>query len=201
MSYSDFTMDDLKEKFQLEWIEDQRLFSQIPDYTVPSELLVWLEKFLPLALAIDTEKARSEFIIAPILAELKFNLKDISLFSGIEFNIDKTLGLNGRCDFIISQSKEQYQLTAPVLVIVEAKNDNIKSGIPQCGSEMVAAQRFNVKQQNEIKTVYGCVSTGTNWKFLKLTTTRFYIDTIEYYIQNPEKIMAILAAIAKRTSS
>jgi hypothetical protein len=196
MSYSDFTIDDLKKKFQLEWIEDQRLFSQIPDYTVPNELRIWLEKFLPLALAIDTEKARSEFIVAPILAELKFNLKDISLFSGIEFNVDKTLGLNGRCDFIISQSKEQYQLTAPILVMVEAKNDNIKSGIPQCGSEMVAAQRFNVEQQNEIETVYGCVSTGTNWRFLKLTATQFYIDTIEYYIQNPEKIMAILAAIA-----
>lgn len=69
MSYSDFTIDDFKGKFQLEWIEDQRLFSQMPDYTVPSELRVWLEKFLPLALAIDTEKARSEFIVASILAD------------------------------------------------------------------------------------------------------------------------------------
>jgi hypothetical protein len=174
MSYSDFTIDDLKEKFQLEWIEDQQLFSKIPDYPVSTELLVWLGKFLPLALAIDTEKARSEFIIAPILAELKLNLKEISLFSGIEFNVDKTLGLNGRCDFIISKSKEQYCLTAPILVMVEAKNDNIKSGIPQCGSEMVAAQRFNAEKQNEIETIYGCVSTGTNWRFLKLTATQFW---------------------------
>jgi hypothetical protein len=196
MIYSDFTIDNLKEKFQLEFIEEQQLFSKIPDYTVPSELLVILEKFLPLALAIDTEKARSELIIAPILAELKLDLKEISLFSGIEFNVDKVLGLNGRCDFIISKSKEQYSLSAPILVMVEAKNDNIKSGIPQCGAEMVAAQRFNAEKKNDIETIYGCISTGTNWKFLKLTTTHFYIDTIEYYIQSPDKIMAILASIA-----
>jgi len=196
MSYSDFTIDDLKEKFQLELIEDQQLFSQIPDYTLPSELTVILGKFIPLALAIDTEKARSELIIAPILAELKLTMKEISLFSGIEFNVDKNLGLNGRCDFIISKSKEQYSLSAPVLVMVEAKNDNIKSGIPQCGAEMVAAQRFNAEKNNKIETIYGCISTGTNWKFLKLTTTNFYLDTMEYYIQSPEKIMAILASVA-----
>ncbi|MEN8218595.1 MAG: hypothetical protein ABFS56_19950 [Pseudomonadota bacterium] len=80
--------------------------------------------------------------------------------------------------------------------MVEAKNDNIKSGIPQCGSEMVAAQRFNAEKKNEIETIYGCVSTGTNWKFLKLISTHFYIDTMEYYIESPDKIMAILASIA-----
>jgi hypothetical protein len=61
---------------------------------------------------------------------------------------------------------------------------------------MVAAQRFNARKNNDIETIYGCVSTGTNWKFLKLTATNFYIDTIEYYIQSPDKIMAILASIA-----
>ncbi len=196
MSYSEFTIDDLKNRFQLEFIEDQKLFSKIVDYDVPDELTVILEKFIPLALAIDTEKARSEFIVAPIMAELKITLKEISLFSGIEFNIDKNLGLSGRCDFIISKSKEQYSLNAPILVMVEAKNDNIKSGIPQCGAEMVAAQRFNHEKNNSIRNIYGCVSTGTNWKFLKLTDTKFYIDTMEYYIQSPEKIMGILAAIA-----
>ncbi|NET36612.1 MAG: hypothetical protein F6K19_32055 [Cyanothece sp. SIO1E1] len=197
MSYSDFTIDGLKEKFNLNFVEDQSLLIDIPDYEVPQELQRLLEKFIPLALAIDTEKARSEFIIAPLLAELKLSLKsDISLFSGIEFNVDKTTGLTGRCDYIISKSKEQYSLSAPVLVMVEAKNDNIKSGIPQCGAEMVAAQRFNQDKRNEIDTIFGCVSTGTNWKFLKLAQRDFYIDTIEYYIQSPEKIMGILARIA-----
>jgi len=75
-------------------------------------------------------------------------------------------------------------------------NDNIKRGIAQCGAEMIAAQRFNAEKNNEIKTVYGCVTTGSLWRFLKLTGKNFHIDTIEYHIQIPEKIMAIIALIA-----
>jgi len=196
MSYSDFILDDLKDRFQLNFIEDKQLFPEIPDYEVPMELTTILREFVPLALAIDTEKARSELIVAPLLAKLKLSLKEISLFSGIEFNVDAEAGLSDRCDFIISKSREQYRLDAPILVMVEAKNDNIKKGIAQCGAEMIAAQRFNAEKNNEIKTVYGCVTTGSLWRFLKLTGKNFHIDTIEYHIQIPEKIMAIIALIA-----
>ncbi len=192
MSYSDFTIDELKTKFSLNFIEETNLFPQITEYDVPQELLTLLPKFIPLALAIDTEKARSEFIVAPLLAELKISLKNISLFSGTEFNVDKSLGLTGRCDFIISATKEQYSLNAPIIMLVEAKNDNIKSGIAQCSAEMVAARQFNEKKNNNIKTIYGCVTTGSNWKFLKLIDSDLYIDSIEYYIENPAKIMGIL---------
>jgi len=123
MSYSVFILDDLKDKFQLNFIEDKQLFPEIPDYEVPMELTTILREFIPLALAIDTEKARSELIVAPLLAKLKLSLKEISLFSGIEFNVDAEAGLSDRCDFITSKSREQYRLDAPILVMVEAKND------------------------------------------------------------------------------
>ncbi|MBT8421436.1 MAG: hypothetical protein KJO08_11340 [Gammaproteobacteria bacterium] len=200
MRYSDFTIADLQDKFHLVFMEDQRLFPEISDYELPKELLAMLEEFVPLALAIDTEKARSELIVAPLLAKLKLNLKDISLFSGIEFNVDHKAGLSGRCGFILSRSREQYRLDAPILMMVEAKNDNIKSGIAQCGAEMIAAQRFNAQRQqpknNKIDAIYGCVTTGSLWRFLKLTGNDFYIDATEYHIQTPERIMAILASIA-----
>ena len=192
MSYSDFTLNELKTKFSLNFIEAVNLFPHIEDYDVPKELSMLLPRFIPLALAIDTEKARSEFIVAPLLAELKIALKNISLFSGTEFNVNRSLGLSGRCDFIISATKEQYSLNAPIIMLVEAKNDNIKSGIAQCGAEMVAAQQFNLEKKNRIKTIYGCVTTGSNWKFLKLVGSDFYIDMLEYYIENPAKIMSIL---------
>ncbi|MEZ4632843.1 MAG: hypothetical protein R2880_19390 [Deinococcales bacterium] len=51
--------------------------------------------------AIGTEKAKSEFIIAPILAELRFMAKHEIR---IEFNVDDAQGLNGRCDYVLSQS-------------------------------------------------------------------------------------------------
>jgi hypothetical protein len=57
---------------------------------------------------------------------------------------------------------------------------------------MVAAQQFNLEKKNSIQTIYGCVTTGSNWKFLKLVGHNFYIDMFEYYIENPAKIMSIL---------
>lgn len=196
MSYSDFTLTDLQDVCQLVFIEDVVLFPHISTYELSPEFIHMLTNFIPLALAIDTEKARSELIVAPLLAMLKLNLKTISLFSGIEFNVDQDAGLCGRCDFILSQSPEQYRLEAPIFMLVEAKNDNIKSGIAQCGAEMVAGQRFNAKRHNEITAIYGCVTTGSLWRFLKLVEKRFYIDITEYHIQPPERIMGILAMIA-----
>lgn len=196
MSYSDFTMDMLKKKFNLKFIYDQKLFPIVPEHEISSELKSFLSKYKPLALAIDTEKARSEYIIAPILGELKINHSNsVSLFSGIEFNVDKEDGLNGRCDYIISKSDDQYYLTYPIIVMVEAKNDNIKKGIPQCIAEMVAAQKYNMQHNNPVESVYGCISTGTNWKFLKIQNKELYIDTDEYYIDSPDKIMGILIKI------
>jgi len=89
-----------------------------------------MQTCVELALAIDTEKARSEFIIAPILIELRSILADgFGLFSGVEFDVDASRGLNGFCDFIPTRSRIQSVITAPVLAIAEAKNDNLRNGL------------------------------------------------------------------------
>lgn len=196
MSYSDFTINSLKEKFCINFSQNEVLFPSPPIQKISDELKHYLDKYISLALAIDTEKARSEYIIAPILGELKMCFRDrLSLFSGTDFNVDKESGLSGRCDYIISRSPDQYSLAVPVVMLVEAKNDNIKSGIPQCAAEMIAAQIYNETQQNAIASIYGCISTGTNWKFLKLAARNIAIDPLEYYIDTPEKIMGILSSI------
>jgi hypothetical protein len=154
-----------------------------------------MDKYLPLAHAIGTEKARSEFIIAPILAELtEITHHSISLFSGIDFTVDRQHGLSGRCDFLISASPIQYSLTAPVLALVEAKNDNINSGLGQCMAEMVAAQIFNQKENTE-RTIYGAVSTGSVWHFLKLEQNRIYIDKQTYFIDSLDLLLGVLYKI------
>ncbi len=49
-----------------------------------------------LALANSTEKAKSEFIIAPVLLELRrLAAGKIALFSGVEWEVDAARGLNG----------------------------------------------------------------------------------------------------------
>ncbi|HBE17799.1 MAG TPA: hypothetical protein DEA78_21210 [Cyanobacteria bacterium UBA11159] len=200
MSYSDFTLDELKTQFNLTLQERVELFQSIAPISPSALLTETLAENLQLALEIDTEKARSELIVAPILVELRkhFN-REISLFSGTEFNIDKTKGLSGRCDFIISHSSEQLMVTAPVATIVEAKNDNIKSGIPQCIAEMLAAQLFNQQKNNNIPCIYGIITTGSIWKFLKLVEDKVYLESKEHFINNLELILGILSHIIDTT--
>lgn len=196
MSYSDFTIDRLKEEFAIELIEDMLLFPNPRSVPVPPRLAELLQAYIPLAITINTEKARSELIIAPILADMKLQYKErLSLFSGIEFNIDKAKGLNGRCDYILSKTKEQLTLSAPILMMVEAKNENIVEGIPQCIAEMIAAQLFNIQKKTPLPIIYGVVTTGSLWRFLTLTGQQAAVDVIEYPIQQLDTILGILLDI------
>lgn len=201
MAYSEYILSDIKEKFLLSINEETDLFSHIKEESISESLQAILAENIPLALAIHTEKARSEMIVTPVLIELRKILKHrISLFSGVEFNVDREKGLNGTCDYIISLSKEQLYITSPVISIVEAKNDNIKSSLAQCAAEMIAAKTFNEQKGNQIHALYGIVTTGSIWRFLKLEES-LYIDLKEYYIEQVSKIMGILLAIIRSEMS
>ncbi|MGB7444506.1 MAG: hypothetical protein WA919_25860 [Coleofasciculaceae cyanobacterium] len=193
MAYSNFTLAKVKEDFDLTIDERQNLFADV-EAIQPSELLtVILQDYIPLATAIGTEKARSEFLIAPILSEVRRQLNyRVSLFSGTDFNVDIGRGLLGYCDFLISASREQFFISAPVITIVEAKNENIIGGLGQCIAEMVAAQIFNQRQGINISVIYGAVTSGTSWRFLTLSESQVCIDLVEYYINQLDKILGII---------
>ncbi len=196
MPYSLFTIAQVKRDFRLVIDEDVDLFSTTAEVLVSAWLTQTLQETLSLALAINTEKVRSELLIAPILVELRKQTgRTISLFSGVEFDVDETQGLNGVCDYIISRSAEQLFISAPVLIIFEAKNENIKGGFAQCIAAMIAAQRFNEREDNPIAIIHGVVTTGTSWRFLQLEANTVRIDAREYYIDNVEKLMGILTGI------
>lgn len=193
MAYSNFTLAKVKEDFGLTVDETQNLFADIAAVQ-PSEILTaTLQEYIFLATAIGTEKARSEFLIAPILTEVRRQVNyQISLFSGTDFNVDIEKGLIGYCDFLLSASREQFFISAPVITIVEAKNENIIGGLGQCVAEMVAAQIFNQRQQIDIPIIYGVVTSGTAWRFLMLIQNTVCIDLVEYYINQVDVILAIL---------
>jgi hypothetical protein len=194
MSYSEFTnLNKVQTEFDLTLEETQNLFLETPAIQPSEYLQKTLEEYLPLATAINTEKARSEFLIAPILAEIRRQLNyQVSLFSGTEFDVDQGRGLSGYCDYIISCSTEQYFIHVPVITVVEAKNENIKGGLGQCIAEMVAAQIFNEREGHPLAMIYGAVSTGTTWKFLTLENQTVSIDKMEYYINQIDKILGII---------
>lgn len=196
MSYSEFTLDQVKRQFNIQLDETTKLFEHISPITISDILKIILAENVPLALAIATEKARSELIIAPILVETrKLAEHKVSLFSGVDFNVDFGRGLNGICDFIITKSKEQLVITSPVIMLVEAKNEDMKKGYGQCIAEMIGAQEFNKKEDPANDTIYGVVTTGNIWRFLQLSGSTVKIDRDEYYINQIDKIMGILLNI------
>ncbi|HLK58084.1 MAG TPA: hypothetical protein VKU00_16060 [Chthonomonadaceae bacterium] len=198
MAYNEFTLPGLKRLFGLQIEERRDLFAQSPSASVSAWLRETLDYQLPLALEISTEKARSELIIMPVLVETRRQMNDcISLFSGVEFNVDAESGLKGVCDYLLSLSPLQLAVEAPVIAIAEAKNENVPRGIAQCLAEMVAAQRFNREQENTIPTVFGVVTTGSLWKFLRLEETLATVDETEYHIGQPGKIVGILLQMVR----
>ncbi|MEM9926841.1 MAG: hypothetical protein AAF915_24350 [Cyanobacteria bacterium P01_D01_bin.50] len=200
MSYGEFTLSQLESEFSLILQERVEIFKGITPVTPSNLLREILEENIPLALEIDTEKARSELIIAPIMVELrKYFNRQISFFSGVDFSVEKAKGLTGRCDFLISYSPKQLEVTAPVVTLVEAKNDNIKSGIAQCIAEMVAAQIFNQRKQNQIPCIYGVITTGSNWKFLRLVEKKVDIEAGEHFIGDLDGLFGILLEIIRTT--
>ncbi|MDF0552732.1 hypothetical protein [Kamptonema sp. UHCC 0994] len=195
MSYSEFNLERVKKDFNLITFEKPDIFADIPELA-SSELLVDILQYnLPIAVGSNSEKARSELIISPILVDLRRQLNEqVNLFSGVDFTVDYSQGLTGICDFLITKSPELLIVTAPVITIVEAKKENLNAGLGQCIAEMVAARIFNERSGNELKIIYGAVTTGTNWRFLKLEEQIIKIDLSEYYLRDVNKILGILAS-------
>lgn len=199
MSYRDFRLHDVKHKLGVRIIEDESLYDNGPQLAPSALLAEWLEQFMPYAMAINTEKARSEMIIAPLLLEVQRMFGNrYGFFSGREFNVDPERGLVGICDYLLSLSPEHYDIEAPLIAVVEAKNLDMASGLPQCLAEMVAIQLFNERHQARLDTVHGVVSTGTNWRFLRLRGSTAWLDKREYHINELGKILGIFKLIFRQ---
>lgn len=195
MPYSNFSLSTVIKQFSLILNDNYDLFADSPEIQPSAYLDFTLKYNLPLASEINTEKSRSEMIIAPILLEVRRLVHDkVSLFSGREFNVEPEQGLNGACDFLLGISESQLIITAPVIIIVEAKKEDIMSGLGQCVAAMVAAQKFNQQEQSQIETIYGVVTSGTVWRFLKLKQNMISVDVVEYYINQISKILGMLVS-------
>ena len=194
MAYSNWTLETVKKAFHLEEVNTAGIFSDVEPVAPSAHLTTALDRNVPLAFAIGTEKAKSELIVSAVLVELWEHFdRDISFFSGIDFNVDAENGLTGVCDFLVSLSPAQFHLEAPIIILVEAKRDNLTIGLGQCVAEMVAAQCFNAERENDISCVYGALTSGINWVFLKLEGKKLQLDMAAYTIERCDKILGILA--------
>jgi len=193
MAYKNFTLDELKQKFNLNHKRDL-LFSNIKNIEISDWLKITLQKNSKFS--IKSEKARSEYIIAPLLTELKeINNDFFDIFSGDTLIADKKNGLTGECDFILTKNLKTFIISAPIISIVEAKRQDIELGIDQCAAQMYGAKVFNENDKFPVSTIYGCVTTGDAWQFLKLENDTLTIDTERYFYDNLPTLLGVFQQI------
>ncbi len=196
MAFSDFKYRDVLREFDLTWQTAEGLFTGVPEVEPRPAFRDTIGVFWRLATTINTEKARSEWMFAPLLGEFWSRCHaQISLFSGADFDADPAAKLTGYCDFILSRAPQQPQILTPVMVIFEANRENIDEGIGQCIAGMVRAQRFNQRNQTPTDPIYGCVTTGNVWKFLRLSGKILSFDFRDFYLTQQELLLGILTQI------
>lgn len=197
MAYNEFTLAQLRQRFDLTTREIAGFYHSVNRLPVPPVLATILERQLPLAGVALTEKGKTELLVSPILVELKLQLEEkINLFSGVDFTVDPAVGLDGRCDFLMARGPSQLDVIAPVCMIVQAKIDDFLGGVPQALAEMIAARRFNEAAGTPINPIYGVVTSGFEWLFLQLVENEATIDLTRYSIADPGRIYAIPRAMA-----
>lgn len=166
MAYSKFTLQGILEAFDLTEIHEKSI-GKITKYE-PSP---WLTQTLQYSMRVAyvSEKSRSEAIIMPILLELQnINNNSFSIYSGANLDADKKLSLNGECDFVLSKSVQSVEINAPIFCMTEAKDGVIPKSWGQCVAQMVGARIYNKKHNKHYEIIYGCVTNGDNWQFIKL---------------------------------
>ena len=194
MAYNKFKIEHLKDKLGLSVVNQYWLDTALEAF--PRDMI--LDSLLSDApnIFLGSEKARSEFIVTPVLQALsRKNKGRFTIFSGYEFNIDKKIELNGFCDFILSAPSNSFVIEAPAFFIVETKKTDIDdNAIAQCAAELYAAQIFNSKNDKNQKAIYGTVTSGYTWIFLKLENQNLFIDPDPRYLSftNPYQVLATL---------
>ena len=197
MAYSRFTLSKVVENFQLAIIEGDRFLPDVPPISPSALLTDTLKETVPWAIAVSSEKARSEGIINPVLLEVRRRLRGkISVFSGEEFTVQPEVDLTGDVDFLISRSPEQLFIKVPAVVLVATKTQDLKQALGECVAEMVAAQRFNEQKRLSISTIYGVVTSGTVWRFLKLEQQVITVDLTNYSLPPVEEVLSFLVWMA-----
>ncbi len=196
MAYSDFTLTKLKRQFGLEQ-DKVDLFNEVGDIKPSDHLIFDIEEGM--ALPKNTEKARSENLVSPVLKELfRRNRKKLTLFPGYGLNVDSEKGLNGNCDCIIAGRANIVELTNPILCLVEAKNGVIEDGYGQCGAEMYASRLYNDDLGTSIPEIFGIITNGEEWQFVMLKEQTLYFEAKTISLERLPRILGILQYIVDK---
>lgn len=193
MAYSDFTLLELKEEFGLTDTVDS-LFAELPPVEPSEVLTAQLKRAIKLPLR--NEKAKSELIVSPILLELIDRNGDFfTFYSGENLPADRSRGLVGECDFMISRNTGSFAINMPILAVIEAKRDNLEAGVDQCAAQLYGASLINQGLGYPVPVYYGCVTNAREWLFLKFQHTQYSIDNRRYQLDRLPELLGVFQHI------
>jgi hypothetical protein len=189
-SFSQIPRIDLSKEFGISIVGDSFL-PIVDSILVPSWLEHIIERGKGNLATMRTEKSISEALIAPVLMAVQEIFQDkITVFSGEPLATEE---LSGICDFLITKDPIAFDPQGGYFILVEAKKNDLLSGIPQCVAEMYTAQVLNGNDD----TVYGCVSTGLEWLFMKLEHKVAMTHPNVFTISEVDKILGVFGWIIK----
>jgi hypothetical protein len=201
MAFSEFTLESAVYRLGVA-VREADLFPSLASAAAPD----WLADLLARGtrLALISEKARSEFIVVPILlAARELSGGRLAIFSGQRLDVDAERGLVGECDFLLALGPAVPPLRSPIAAVVEAKKNDVEGGLGQCIAQMVAARAFNEAAGRAAASVFGCVTTGEAWQFLRLSGDAVELDGRRFYLDNVGGVLGALLAVvveAERTA-
>jgi hypothetical protein len=193
MAFSDFAYPAVLAEFGLTERTVLNLFAGVPPVAPNPPLVAALPVNIALATGAHSEAARSTWLVGPVISDLWARYDGtLSVNPGVDFDADPAARLTGRCDFLVCRGPQRPVIGVPVLLIFEAKRDSIPDGLGQCIAGMVGAQRYNARAKSPVDPVYGCVTTGSLWRFLRLSGANVTLDLTEYTLADVDRILGVL---------
>ena len=194
MAFSNLKLNDVKEKYGLEEFETD-LFPNLQPVVLSSNFIENFADFRSMPL--PSLRAKSVFIIAPILLEAwKICNKRFCIFSDEKIDID--LEWVEKCSFVLNLNPKTIDVENPFFILVQPENDNINLGFGECIAQMYAAQKFNEIKKRDIPVIYGCVTTGDDWQFLKLKENTITFDNKRFYLNEVSNILGAFQYIVDK---
>jgi hypothetical protein len=186
LTFSGMTWDILEERYGIR-LRDGNLFEDCLPVEPTPTLVEVLRRARHFRLV--NERARAHRLVDPVLAELEMLYEGkITTIPEMSLEVKDMEGLTGNPDFVISAGSTNK--IVPIIAIVEAKKDDIDTGLPQCTAELYASYLLD---KGVPRRLYGCVTTGSDWKFLCLDggDKQVVVDRELYFIIEVPRLLGV----------
>ena len=163
-------------------------FATVPSIKIPTHLKEDLRFLLANRGDKDLEHYACEALIFPFLKEAWKRNPKAKLFSHPQIKYEDMILVP---DYVVTPKDKVglNKFTYPLLITVEAKNDDYALGWSDVYKQLVVAKLLN---NNENISIYALVSIGEGWQIGKLEGKLIYKHPTPLSVNNPNQLLGVL---------